>query len=76
MPFSMFLDKLALLQTRFRCLHVVDAIETTLLPLTTINKKQKGILNPSDEQIDAEIAAMRGVSGATSVAPREIEYPG
>jgi hypothetical protein len=34
------------------------------------------ISQPKNEQIDAEIAAMRGVSGATSVAPREIEYPG
>jgi hypothetical protein len=38
--------------------------------------EDKGFPSPTSEQIDAEIAAMRGVSGATSVAPREIEYPG
>jgi hypothetical protein len=37
--------------------------------------EDKGFPSPTSEQIDAEIAAMRGkVSGATSVAPAAIDY--
>jgi hypothetical protein len=57
---------------RLKALSAADRL--LLEPQAKKRLEDKGFPSPTSEQIDAEIAAMRGVSGATSVAPAAIDY--